>query len=437
MTIGPLRMDFTRSTLLPLASGAAKLGFGVGRWGTNLGFQISRTVTSSAVQLSAAAVDYGLGWSNPSDGLFEGPTTKIANGAVMMGFNSIEWIVGKGIDLSEYMTQSSLEAVSNVVESISDLYGGTQEASFSLGAFVQLVRRELANPSDPDSLPAPRNPNGSSGISAKSAVQVARSLAAWAAIQTMTVEYQEQQLLKGMREVDLVEWRGQYESEEQSQAERPASQPREDPQSSPVHITSEIQDEESHVRITTAELGLPGERDYLSDSEDGGSQSEAELFDIGTTAAGKTSYWHDRRYLRRMSKICLGSYGGAGLIFFGAPLPGATTQTEEVAIPHDQSAVDGEAIQKAMDESNQATQPSNKGKAREWWNNVRGHNDEAIFKHYASIHEDDAIPGEGHEGDGAKSAAAIAAERSIDSKMPRFWVLTDHRRREVVLALRG
>ncbi len=433
-------MDFTRSTLLPLASGAAKLGFGVGRWGTDLGFKISRTITFSAVQLSAAAVDYGLGWNDPNDGMFAGPTTKIANGAVMMGFNSIEWIVGKGIDLGEFMTQSSLEAVTIAVESISDLYGGTEEASFSLGAFVQLVRRELANPIDPDSLPGPRGPDGNSAISAKSAVQVARSLAAWAAIQTMTSEYQEQQILKGMREVDLEKWIGKSESprEDPPQGTQQASQIRDDPESSPVHITSEIQDEESHARITTAELGLPGEAERFSDSEEDDSPLVAGACKTDTLVEGMASYHHDRRYLRRMSKICLGSYGGAGLVFFGAPLPGAKAHPEAATTPYDQAAVDGEAIQKAMDESNKTTPTASKGKAREWWNTVRGHNDEAIFRHYASIHEDDAIAAEeSSDNDPATSPAAIAAERSMDVKKPRFWVLTDHRRREVVLALRG
>jgi hypothetical protein len=454
-------MDLTRSTLLPAATSAAKVGFSVGRYFTNLGFKVSRTVTSSAVQLGTAAIDYGLGWSNPSDGLFEGPTSQLGNRAVMLGFESVEWLVGRGIDLGEYMTHSSIEAISSIVESISTLYGDTEEASFSLGAFVQLVRRELANPVDADSLPARRDDE----LSAKSAIRVAQSLAAWAAIQSMTTDHQERQILSGLKEINVDTWKG---SNRPSEGSTPAAAG-ESQWSSPsdvepdIQVTSETEDWESHAQITTAEVGHPGdpavELDTLSKS--GTIDARVDVLAGGGGGGGgqprateeHPRYSHDRSHLRRMSKITLGSYGGAGLVFFGSPLPGSNAKdTEAVGSSHTQpreeaGAIEAEAIQQKLQISNVASASVSQSaggpasKAKEWWDTVRGQNDDAIFKHYASLHHDDqvddAATATATEIEQSNTADTILAERGVDSKKPRFWVLTDHRRREVVLALRG
>jgi hypothetical protein len=447
-------MDLTRSTLLPAATSAAKVGFSVGRYFTNLGFKVSRTVTSSAVQLGTAAIDYGLGWSNPSDGLFEGPTSQLGNRAVMLGFESVEWLVGRGIDLGEYMTHSSIEAISSIVESISTLYGDTEEASFSLGAFVQLVRRELANPVDADSLPARRDDE----LSAKSAIRVAQSLAAWAAIQSMTTEHQERQILSGLKEINVDTWKGSNRRSEGSTpvaaGDRQWSSPSDvEPD---IQVTSETEDRESDAQITTAEVGHPGDSPVEVDTLSKSGTVDARVDVLGGGGDGQQEhprYSHDRSYLRRMSKITLGSYGGAGLVFFGSPLPGSNAKdTEAVGSSHTEpreeaGAIEAEAIQQKLQISNVVSASASQSaggpasKAKEWWNTVRGQNDDAIFKHYASLHHDDQVDDAGTatatEIEQANTADTILAERGVDSKKPRFWVLTDHRRREVVLALRG
>lgn len=437
-------MEFTRSTLLPLASSAAKFGFDAGRWGTKLGFSISRTITASAVQLGSAAVDYGLGWNSPEDGLFQGPTSRLASGAVKMGFGSVEWIVGRGIDLGETLTQSSIQAASYAVESISDLYGDTQEATFSLGAFVQLVRRELKDPEHAANVPG-REGAAPTSTASRSVVQVAQSLAAWAAIQTMTADYQEKQLMSGLREIDVDEWRKPARSPKRVAGnllaeDSPADLDDVEDVITDVNVISEQGGQTPDAHITTADIGKPG--DAAPADEERFSDSDSEEASIAAKPVARAqSRARDRAYLRRMSKITLGSYGGAGLIFFGAPLPDtarAATTPASAQSPSgstaDDNTADGAAINAQLAASEAAAaKPTGggKGKAKQLWETVTGAHDDAIFKHYAGLHVEDL------QETLEANDAGISAERGTDAKKPRFWVLTDHRRKEIVLALRG
>ena len=59
---------------------------------------------------------------------------------------------------------------------------------------------------------------------------------------------------------------------------------------------------------------------------------------------------------------------------------------------------------------------------RKWWDVIMGKHDQEIIEHFATLDQ---------------PTAKITATIGEHEEIPRFWVLVDHSRREVILILRG
>lgn len=135
--------------------------------------------------------------------------------------------------------------------------------------------------------------------------------------------------------------------------------------------------------------------------------------------------------LRRFSKMVLAGYGGASLLFFGIS-PLVASASARVKPPTDSNEKEAEEAQleKAINDSEaemEGTSAALPEDNREysWWDVLLGKHDKEIFER--SVH------GDTRNVTRMRATAVIGVER----QMPRFWVLTDHDRCQVVLVLRG
>ena len=143
--------------------------------------------------------------------------------------------------------------------------------------------------------------------------------------------------------------------------------------------------------------------------------------------------------LRRLSKMVLAGYGGASLLFFGVPLtsqsapsPQSSPQLkrEETQIANAIDAAEAEAVGDGEAPPGAAMDPP---PSFSWWDVLLGKHDHEIIQSYASSSQTIRGKPSGKNVDAKKVDVRIGHEHL----MPRFWVLTDHGRSQVVLVLRG
>jgi len=312
-------------------------------------------------------------------GLFGGRTSTgpVLSSAVASTLSVIEQITLAPILISESLTSTSFTAAISSLDLVSTIMPGGEEATFSLRSFIQLVRREWTNPVGKHFLPEKRY----------SVLQVAKALVAWATLQDLTHGWQEKQWSPYLRRIHL----------------HNPSPSDVDPLQSPACETQTLR--------VTADVIFPGSRGQIISA------------DIGEAVADEGQNTHTNRlatnielYLafRRLSKLVLAGYGGATLLLFGLS-PGT------FASPG--FSTDGEAnIAEAVDASERQPSQSPPPLAHySWWNLLLGRHDHDIFHSHARSSLD----------------AQLDAVNGVEPRMPRYWVLSDHGRKQVVLVIRG
>jgi len=312
-------------------------------------------------------------------GLFGGRTSAgpILSGAVASTLSVIEQIMLAPILISESLTSTSFTAAIGSLDIVSAIMPGGEEGTFSLYNFAQLVRREWTDPAGKNFLPEKRY----------SVLQVAKALAAWATLQDLTHGWQEKQWLPYLRRIHL-------------QNSSPSNV---DPLQSPVCETPALR--------VTADVIFPGSRGQIISADIGEAVADGGRDTLANRLATNVELY---LVFRRLSKLVVAGYGGASLLLFGlspntfAP-PGLST--------------DGEAnLAEAVDASERQPPPGPSHSAHySWWNLLLGRHDHDIFHHHASSSLD----------------AQLDATNGIEPQMPRYWVLSDHRRKQVVLVIRG
>jgi sn1-specific diacylglycerol lipase len=152
-------------------------------------FSVARGIATTAVGITTTALDLAL---------FGGTTvTRPVFGlAVHTVLTIAEQITLAPIHLSEYITSTSLLAAHSSINVLSVIFPGSSDASFSLASFIDLVRREWAQP--PGSVGS--LPERQYGIT-----QVARAIVGWIALQGVTQEWQEKRWFKHLKEIDVKE----------------------------------------------------------------------------------------------------------------------------------------------------------------------------------------------------------------------------------------
>ncbi|KAI0706920.1 alpha/beta-hydrolase [Cerioporus squamosus] len=402
---------------LEIASTATSIGFSTAKACTKLGFSITRGVASTAAGLTGNVIDYALFGGNAGAG-------ELFGGAVSSAISAVEFVALAPILLGESLTSTGLIAAHSSLSMITTIFPGSDEASFSLASFVNLVRREWNDPAESHVLPEERY-----GV-----VEIIRALAGFAALQGVTSEWQEKRWFKFMKEVPV-----------HDDASTFARRKRVD---SRVTITGDTTYSRRSGQIVTAEINevLPGSFppgqtaaiNAAAQPTRGALPRSSGTPHLSASRRPPTTLPTEelKQTLRRLSKLVLAGYGGPSLLFFGVSLsPWENEDRKEQTRLAD--AIDASEKEAAgEDGSSRPTEPNMPGASSySWWNVLMGKHDHDIFLNWAKTHSSSPEPSDSSETQTPHPPPT--AHVSSDNHMPRFWVLTDHVRREVVLVIRG
>ena len=303
------------------------------------------------------------------------------NRASLIALAAIEQLALIPIFIGESLTSASLIAAYSSIDALSSLFPGSQETSFSIASFVNLMRNDWNNPELGEHLPEEHFGVG----------EAARALLAWGTLQGVTYDWQVAKWSKYLSEI-----------------------PRQDPIPTPNRLRH------NSIINVTANISIPDINGQLltADITEGTNGSDSvPRPPTGPTSLPRHRYAckNDLRLtLRRLSKMCLAGYGGASLLFFGVPpAPPMNTMNSK--------ATEKATLEKAVGESEKAPKDSS-GRTYPWWSMLLGRHDHDIFLHYAS---------------GGRRETDVTAVIGDEARMPRFWVLTDHSRQQIVLVFRG
>ncbi|KAH7921707.1 alpha/beta-hydrolase [Leucogyrophana mollusca] len=390
---------------LDVASAMTSIAFSAVKGGTKLGFSLARDVASNTVGVTAGAFDRVV---------FGGHTVTapVIEGAVSTAITFAERLTLAPIFFGEYISSASLRAAHSSIDILSVIFPGSSEASFSLASFITLVKREWDSPGFTANMPDKRY-----GLT-----EVVRALVAWVALQGVTQEWQEKRWFNYLQEIQV------YDHASGPQLKRVPSR---------VRVTSDVIFPGNRGQLIAADIGeAPRTRPRSSSTLSIGklsisSMSSFKWKDVRTEPPQRPIA-EVKANLRRFSKMVLAGYGGASLLFFGvsplftskaaeAPTHSNEKDAEEAQL---ESAVNAAEAEAAGNQSSPVSLESDNPEYS-WWDILMGKHDKEIFEN--SVHHD-------HDVEARVRATAVIG---IERQMPRFWVLTDHGRRQVVLILRG
>jgi sn1-specific diacylglycerol lipase len=394
---------------LDIASAASSAYFALAKSSTRLGFSITHRIASSIASVTSTVVDHAL---------FGGTTvtSPVLSSTISTVISLAEQITLAPIHVGEYLTSTSLLAAHSSINVLSVIFPGSSEASFSLASFISLVKREWSEPAEGEHLPDKKF-----GVT-----QIARALIAWVALQGVTQEWQENQWFPSLREIHVEEPRRYTDSLRERKNSR-------------VRVTSDIIFPGNKGQIISADIGeAPPSRAQTVRVK---SSNRLSAMTSATThrprmLATKAGQAEMKATLRRLSKMVLAGYGGASLLFFGVsphatnnPPPGSKSArkeklNEEAQLAHAIDASEAEACGDSEDVPPQSPEEYS------WWDVLLGRHDQEIFERFAMD------GGEKQEEEMKKKMKATAVI-GVEHQMPRFWVLTDHSRGQIVLVLRG
>ncbi|KAJ1308309.1 hypothetical protein OPQ81_004021 [Rhizoctonia solani] len=406
---------------LAAASVATSFGFAAATRGTQLGFGVARGITSAIAYNSTALAEEVI------FGRQVGAASTIGS-AINTAFGFAESVVLAPIHLGHNLASTSLVAAASSLDLLVWMFG-TQEVGFSLAEFGRLVQREWSNPPGAESLPPERY----------GAASIFRALVAWATLQDATSNWGIQRCLKNAREISMAEWRGEIELLPDSPGTdfEPLGDDFEiivtADEELPDHGGTLVEAQISHFRPPGAYVWVEPEEEPLPEppSESAAPpRSSTLLSDTTLPPAPKpvVEWAHLRPVLRRMSHLVVGGYGGASFLFFGLTFPSTGESEGSTKLGDSVSSENGQNISRIVQEAESEARapPSTPPEPRRtWWGLITGRHDQEIFERFA---------GHGTEKAEGKANTAVLGDAS---RLPRFWVLTDHGRKQIVLVLRG
>jgi len=340
----------------------------------------------------------------------------VLESAVVSAIAFAERLTLAPIYAGEYISSASLRAAYGSIEVLSIIFPGSSEASFSLASFIDLVKREWDHPGLHEHIPGRRY-----GIT-----EVARALVAWVALQGVTHEWQEQNWFPYLREIQLHD---------------PSTAPHLKRIPSRVRVTSDVIFPGHQGQLISADIGEAPTTSHTR------SRSPSVLSRLSMSSMSSFR-WKDPRIdvprksmaeikinLRRFSKMVLAGYGGASLLFFGVPFLSSSSRNSKPPTTSNEKDAEEAQLQSAVNEAedeiegNSSRETPSDNLEYSWWDILMGKHDKEIFERF--------VHGEQVEQPNVQARARATAVVGIERQMPRFWVLTDHDRHQVVLVLRG
>ncbi|GAC76681.1 predicted lipase [Moesziomyces antarcticus T-34] len=444
---------------LGAANAATSAYFNFARTATAFGLNVAKRVTQGLVAVPALLADGALTGTAPGDTSGTPSIAQVAHSGIASFFDTISLVAVGGIDLTSAVTSAGLGAASSGVEGVRRSLGS--EVLRSLLEFSKLVKREW-NAED-DSLPP-------GGIPAYSIVGLIKALTTWVSIQLVTRKFQETRIQQGLDEIDTDKLKSDVEALKQTHHVNVTAAPL-------VPITAGGQAEQSadaaqsgqsDVRITSNQT-LSGDAGSVIGAEIGhrdGSSARLPGSTLSDEPARPLSDAEAVHNLQRYSKLVLGVYGGMALYWLNsmpqggqstsgqinAPAPsanGVIFSAEDELMRKDQAEFLEAAAQMELsddeDDGDAATPPqaaaaATNGHASSYnlWDVISGTHDEDLFHHTANLERGAAAHGQYDEDHASASQHSPhnPNQKARPSK-PRFYVVTDHPRKTIILVLRG
>lgn len=310
-------------------------------------FAITKVIASSVASLAGSAVDHAIFGGS----LGAGP---VLGGAISTAISGIEALTLVPILLGESIASTTLVAAHSSLSILQAVFPGSDEASFSLTSFATLVRREWK-----DDMNDGTSPENKFGVA-----ETMKALVAWATLQGVTCQWQEQRWFKHLIE---------------------------------IHVNDETADNSSGVADKSSRLRV---------TSDATRPHSILLADIGEVSSPEMNRRPSNRgdpdvelkaRLRRLSKLVLAGYGGASLLFFGVPpvppnipIPNNAGVVEEerelaFAINSSEAEVSGHSS-RLTDGERKELESKPGGAVYSWWNVLLGRHDKDIVLRYAQMH---------------------------------------------------
>ncbi|SNX83156.1 uncharacterized protein MEPE_01862 [Melanopsichium pennsylvanicum] len=446
---------------LGAANAATSAYFSFARTATAFGLNVAKRVTQGLVAVPALLADGALTGTAPGD-TTNPSIARVAHSGIANFFDTISTLAVGGIDLTSAVTSAGLGAAGSGVEGVRRALGS--EVLRSLTEFSKLVKREWT--AQDDSLPP-------GGIPAYSIVGITKALTTWVSIQLVTRSFQEKRMLQSLLEIDTHKLKDEVEALKASHHVEATSAPL-------VPITHGAQAEtetqnNSEVRITSNQTLTGGFSGNVIGAEIGrkdGSSARLPGSTLSDEPARPLSDAEAVHNLQRYSKLVLGVYGGMALYWLNSMPSGSQTSigdntaanpvggsienggvifnAEEVFMAKDQAEFLQAAREMELEDEEEelptgisapstggaVVEKSNeKGHASSYnlWDVISGTHDEDLFHHTANLERGAAAPGQYVED---QNQSYNPNDKAKPSK-PRFYVVTDHPRKTIILVLRG
>lgn len=463
---------------LGAANAATSAYFSFARTATAFGLNIAKRVTQGLVAVPALLADGALTGTAPGDTSGAPSISRVAHSGIATFFDAIALVAVGGIDLTSAVTSAGLGAAGSGVEGVRRALGS--EVLRSLMEFSKLVKREWN--ADDDSLPP-------GGIPAYSIVGITKALTTWVSIQLVTRGYQERRMLQGLSEIDTAKLKEEVEALKQKHHVGATSAPLV-PITAGAATDGETQQNQSDVRITSNQVLTGDYSGNVIGAEIGhrdGSSARLPGSTLSDQPARPLSDAEAVHNLQRYSKLVLGVYGGMALYWLNsmpagsqtllgdatAPAPQSTAapadsvvfSAEDEFMRKDQAEFLEAAAQMELEDDEEEAGPvtdalsttagassstsnagvvavdrNGKGHASSYnlWDVISGTHDEDLFHHTANLERGAAKEGQYEEDhNGVSRRATYSPKDKARPSKPRFYVVTDHPRKTIILVLRG
>lgn len=460
------------------ANAATSAYFNFARTATAFGLNFAKRLTQGLVAVPAILADGAFTGTAPGDTSGTPSISRAAHSGIATFFDAISLVAVGGIDLTSAVTSAGLGAAGSGVEGIRRALGS--EVLRSLMEFSKLVKREW-NHQD-DSLPP-------GGIPAYSIIGITKALSTWVCIQLVTRNFQEQRMLPALDEIDTNRLKEEVEKLKQIHNVGARTAPF-TPITDGASKEGEHAQNQADVRITSNQA-LAGEYSgNVIGAEIGhknGSSARLPGSELSDEPARPLSDAEAVHNLQRYSKLVLGVYGGIALLWLNsmpadsktmpsnmtttsskskttaAPTGNVVFSAEDEFMRKDQAEFLEAAAQMELEDEDDdrlasvaeaedaaATGSSTEGvvavdrngnghrSSYNLWDVISGTHDEDLFHHTADLKRGAVAAGQYEEDSNAASGRTPynPKDKARPSK-PRFYVVTDHPRKTIILVLRG
>lgn len=451
---------------LAIGSSATDIGFQIAKSSTRFGFSISRKIIGTVFDTLSGVP--------PTSTLQEDePSQSIISTTINAGISLAEWCTLQSIGLGQQISKTSLDLASSTVGRLDGFYKAhlsDQYTTFkALKLFVKMVRKQWREEPDHD-------PPG--GISQFGILDILKSLSCWALLQNLTSPIYSKRIIGELKEINLLDLQNLSQTNHQSDW------------TSSENGLKFVVDHQLNTETSQTDGSSQTDAEIITGhlvQPTNSSKSKLEDQSSNPITLDQSTLMNFKSY----AGLCSSSYGGIGYLMFGSGGgPGrksAPTNPKEPENPKDEEtdldkkekgseevirdekvvveekaeATMPGAFSVAVDQagdhspSDKEKQEGKSGGGYRTWDLLTGKHDRDLLQDFGELHEEQTDSSESLEFDLISETSTIdwyeAEPEPTESKptepepahlpstrqAPRYFILTDHAQKKVILCLRG